>query len=77
MTTVAQPVILKDAAAEEKQESQIRVIWRRFRRHRLAMISLILISVVFISSLLAPVIAPFERDAIDLSSNIRPAPGWR
>jgi peptide/nickel transport system permease protein len=74
MTTVAQPVILKDKAAEEKQESQIRVIWRRFRRHRLAMISLILISFVFISSLLAPVIAPFERDAIDLSSNIRPAP---
>ena len=38
------------------------------------MISLILISIVFIASLLAPVIAPFERDAIDLSSNIRPAP---
>jgi peptide/nickel transport system permease protein len=74
MTTVAQPVILKGAAAEEKQESQVRVIFRRFRRHRLAMISLILISIVFIASLLAPVIAPFERDAIDLSSNIRPAP---
>jgi peptide/nickel transport system permease protein len=74
MTTVAQPVNLKDKAAEQKQESQIRVIWRRFRRHKLAMISLILISIVFIASLLAPVIAPFERDAIDLSSNIRPAP---
>jgi peptide/nickel transport system permease protein len=74
MTTVAQPVILKDAAQEEKQERQISVIWRRFRKHKLAMISLILISFVFISSLLAPVIAPFERDAIDLSSNVRPAP---
>jgi peptide/nickel transport system permease protein len=74
MTTVAQPVILKDAAQEEKQERQISVIWRRFRKHKLAMISLILISFVFISSLLAPVIAPFERDAIDLSSSIRPAP---
>jgi peptide/nickel transport system permease protein len=67
-------VILKGAVEEEKSESQVRVIWRRFRRHRLAMISLILISFVFIASLLAPVIAPFERDAIDLSSNIRPAP---
>jgi peptide/nickel transport system permease protein len=74
MTSVAQPVILKGAVEEEKSESQVRVIWRRFRRHRLAMISLILISFVFIASLLAPVIAPFERDAIDLSSNIRPAP---
>jgi peptide/nickel transport system permease protein len=74
MTTVAQPVILKGAAAEEKQESQARVIWRRFRKHRLAVISLVLISIIFMASLLAPVIAPFERDAIDLSSNIRPAP---
>lgn len=74
MTSVAQPVILKGAAAEEKQESQVRVIWRRFRRHRLAMISLILIGFVFVASLLAPVIAPFERDAIDLTSSARPAP---
>jgi peptide/nickel transport system permease protein len=74
MTSVAQPVILKGAAAEEKQESQARVIWRRFRKHKLAVISLILISIIFMASLLAPVIAPFERDAIDLSSNIRPAP---
>jgi peptide/nickel transport system permease protein len=65
---------LKDAAKEEKQERQISVIWHRFRKHKLAMISLVLISFVFISSLLAPVIAPFERDAIDLSSSIRPAP---
>lgn len=74
MTSVAQPVILRGATEEKKQESQIQVIWRRFRRHKLAMISLILVSFVFIASLLAPVIAPFERDAIDLSSNIRPAP---
>lgn len=74
MTSVAQPVILNDAAKEEKQESQIRVIFRRFRKHKMAVISLILITIIFVASLLAPVIAPFERDAIDLSSSIRPAP---
>ena len=74
MTTVAQPLILNDAAAEQKQESQARVIFRRFRKHRLAVISLILVGIIFVASLLAPVIAPFERDAIDLTSNIRPAP---
>ncbi len=74
MTSVAQPVILNDAAKDEKQESQIRVIFRRFRKHKMAVISLILITIIFVSSLLAPVIAPFERDAIDLSSSIRPAP---
>lgn len=74
MTSVAQPVILNDAAKDEKQESQIRVIFRRFRKHKMAVISLILITIIFVASLLAPVIAPFERDAIDLSSSIRPAP---
>ncbi|HNS03658.1 MAG TPA: ABC transporter permease [Anaerolineae bacterium] len=67
-------MILNDAAKDEKQESQIRVIFRRFRKHKMAVISLILITIIFVSSLLAPVIAPFERDAIDLSSSIRPAP---
>jgi peptide/nickel transport system permease protein len=38
------------------------------------MISLVLVSLIFVTSLLAPVIAPFERDAIDLSSDTRPAP---
>lgn len=74
MTTVAQPVILKGTAEEGKQESQLHVIWRRFRRHKLAVISLVLILLIFIASLLAPIIAPFERDAIDLSSKARPAP---
>ncbi len=73
MTTVAQPVALQ-GAVEEKQESQLQVIWRRFRRHRLAVVSLVLILLIFVASLLAPVITPFERDAIDLSSKIRPAP---
>lgn len=74
MTTVAQPVIMKGTAEEGKQESQLHVIWRRFRRHKLAVISLVLILLIFVASLLAPIIAPFERDAIDLSSKARPAP---
>jgi len=74
MTTVARPVLFPETEAEEKPESQARVVFRRFRRHRLAMISLVLVSLIFVTSLLAPVIAPFERDAIDLSSDSRPAP---
>ncbi|MER2599819.1 MAG: ABC transporter permease [Caldilineales bacterium] len=74
MTTVAQPVLARDPREAEKSESQIRVVLRRFMRHRLAVLSVILIAIIFTASLLAPVIAPFPRDAIDLSSNIRPAP---
>ncbi len=74
MTTLARPLLTKDKAHEEKQESQFLVVVRRFRRHKLAVISLALIAFIFVVSLLAPVLTPFARDHIDLSSSIRPAP---
>ncbi len=74
MTTLARPILTKDRAHEEKQENQLLVILRRFRRHKLAVISLALIAVIFVISLLAPILAPFSRDAVDISSKIRPAP---
>ncbi len=73
MATVARPLALRPAAVE-KSESQARVILRRFMRHRLAVVSTILIAFIFLVSLLAPVLAPFERDAIDLTAPSRPAP---
>lgn len=74
MTTVARSVFTREGAREEKSESQFQIVMRRFRRHRLAMVSLILVTLIFIISLLAPVLTPFERDAIDISSPARPAP---
>jgi peptide/nickel transport system permease protein len=43
-------------------------------RHRLAVFSLILILVIFIASLLAPWITTYPRDAVDVATNVRPAP---
>ncbi len=74
MTTVSRPILDRGRAYEDKQESQVLVVLRRFRRHKLAVISTFLILFIFVVSLLAPVLAPFQRDAIDLSSSIRPAP---
>lgn len=56
------------APAEAKPEGQWAVVLRRFRHHRMAMISLVLISVVLLASLFAPLIAPFPRDYQDLTS---------
>jgi peptide/nickel transport system permease protein len=39
---------------------------RRFRRHHMAMVSLGILFLLFLGSLLAPVIAPFPRDEIGL-----------
>ena len=59
---------------EGKEESQFRIVARRFRRHKLAVASLVVIVVIFVLALLAPVIAPFPRDAIDIAVATRPGP---
>ncbi len=65
------PVIKQKA---EKSDSQLMVVARRFTRHKLAVISLVLILLIFIASLLAPVITTFPRDAVDISAPVRPGP---
>jgi peptide/nickel transport system permease protein len=58
----------------QKPESQFWIVLRRFRRHRMAVVSLVFILLVFTLSLLAPVITTFPRDLVDVSSPNRPAP---
>ncbi|MDW8351613.1 MAG: ABC transporter permease [Anaerolineae bacterium] len=48
-----------------KPEGQWTIVLRRFRKHRLAIVSLVLIIVIFIASLVTPLIAPFPRDAVN------------
>lgn len=55
-------------------ESQSTLVWRRFRKHRLAVISGVLLMIILVASLLAPIIAPFGRDDIDISAASRFAP---
>lgn len=52
------------------------LVWRRLRRHRLALPSMAVVVAVSLLCLAAPLIAPFEFDQIDLAS-IRqpPSPG--
>src|SRR5215213_7828110 len=66
MTTTSPAVITTEELREVRSESQWVVVMRRFRRHRMAMISLALLIVIFTASLMAPLIAPFPRDAINL-----------
>ena len=49
------------------------LVWRRLKRHRLALASMVSVAVVSGLCLAAPLIAPFEFDQIDLN-NIRQAP---
>lgn len=45
---------------------------RRFLRHRLALMAVVILSIIALSSLLAPVFAPYAYDRIDLRSSGTP-----
>lgn len=44
------------------------LVWRKLKRHRLAVLSMIVLAIVSVICLAAPLIAPFDFDQIDLSS---------
>lgn len=51
-----------------RSDTLLTLVARRFRRHRLAMISLIVLGVIFLASILAKQISPFERDYLNVES---------
>lgn len=74
MAATAQPIALDRIPREGREESQFQIVMRRFLRHRLAVASLIFIIIMFVAALLAPIISPFPRDAIDIAVTARPGP---
>ena len=54
----------KDKMTDIINESYLQTVFRRFRRHHLAMASLVVLVVLVGSALLAPWIAPYDPDAI-------------
>ncbi|HKM04356.1 MAG TPA: ABC transporter permease [Lachnospiraceae bacterium] len=43
-------------------EKYMQTIWRRFCRHRLAMISLVMLSIILFAAIFAPLLAPYDPD---------------
>jgi peptide/nickel transport system permease protein len=64
-TTAAVPADEPKATAPE---SQLAIVLRRFRKHRLAMICVALLATMLLLSALAPLIAPFPRDGPNLQA---------
>jgi len=59
----------------QKEESQLRIVWRRFRRHRLALAGGGLIVFFIVVTALAPLIAPYDpiHDQDLTTCNVRPS----
>jgi peptide/nickel transport system permease protein len=53
-------------AQRDKRRSHWSIAWRRFRRHKLAMIGLAMLTVFTLLAVFAPVVAPYGMDEQDL-----------
>jgi peptide/nickel transport system permease protein len=63
------PSVAIDELEQKPTESQSRLVVRRFFRHRLAVINLVVLFLVFATSTLAPVLTAFEPDDIVVGSD--------
>ncbi|MFN3373638.1 MAG: ABC transporter permease, partial [Chloroflexus sp.] len=63
-STTAVPL---EETAPRRSEGQWAIVFRRFRRHRLAMFCVGLLAVLLLLSAAAPLIAPYERDEPNLT----------
>ena len=55
------------------KEKYLQTVWRRFRKHKLAMVSMVCVFVLALLALLAPVIAPYDPEAIVGSFSAAPS----
>ncbi|HEX9077284.1 MAG TPA: ABC transporter permease [Anaerolineae bacterium] len=66
MAVSAPAIQVEEIFPQEESVGQWGMAWRRLRHHRLAMIGAVLLVFFTSISLLAPVLAPYEYDAIEL-----------
>jgi peptide/nickel transport system permease protein len=70
MTTTANTKVAEIIAAEPmpEEQSQLQIVIRRFRKHKLAVFSLVLMTAIFLISIFAKQIAPLAPDAIEVAN---------
>jgi peptide/nickel transport system permease protein len=67
----------REEVAQPQEDSQRRIIWRRFRRHKLAVVGMGIVVFLFLFSFVGPLISPFPptdlpASTLRLSSDLRP-----
>ena len=45
-------------------ERYLQTVWRRFRRHRLALVSLAILTIIILAAVFAPIIAPYDPNQL-------------
>jgi len=71
MTTAQVPTLIAEPVTIEER-TPFQIVMTRFRRHRLAMISLVIMLGILLITILAPVIAPFEIQELSVNDYFVP-----
>lgn len=50
----------RETLASIKEESYMRILWKRFRRHKLAVVSIVILTIIILACAFAPLIAPYN-----------------
>jgi peptide/nickel transport system permease protein len=50
----------RESLAKVKEESFSRIVWNRFRKHKLAVVSMILLIIIILACTFAPLVAPYD-----------------
>lgn len=79
--TAAQLAFGTEELATPQEDSQLAMIWRRFRRHRLAVVGLIIVALLFAFAFLGPLLSPYGSTDIPTSDllkakDLRPGACW-
>ena len=72
MTASTAEILKLESAPVTKPVSQWGLAWRRLRRHRLAMIGLAMLVIIVLVCVAAPLIVPYDYEAIDLRKPYAP-----
>lgn len=65
----------REEIPEEMQrasESQLRMVWRRFKRNKLAMVGLVILTIFVLLSIFAPVLTPYDPNRADFRARNQP-----
>ena len=68
------PVAGQDFEVALESLNQWQIAWRKFRRHRLALVGAVIIGLMIFLAIFGPIIWPYDR--LDLTSRST-QPGWR
>ncbi|RPI32666.1 MAG: ABC transporter permease [Chloroflexota bacterium] len=72
MTTSTEVATLSADAITIKEESPFQVVWKRFRRHKLAMVALFIMGALFLISIFVQYITPFKVDEVTVGDYFLP-----